>query len=130
MRIIDSHTHIGDIFHERKNITFKTNIHKGDYDDPFIQCERSGYTSPLFPPEIMSDPEKVGPFVYKLIKSGQYRCWEWTLENLTRELDAHPEVKYTVMLPMKRFVKCFFVFIDIFIILEYDLYNKSYFGGE
>lgn len=31
---------------------------------------------------------------------------------------------------MKRFVKCFFVFIDIFIILEYDLYNKSYFGGE
>ena len=32
--------------------------------------------------------------------------------------------------PMKRFVKCFFVFIDIFIILEYDLYNKSYFGGE
>ena len=32
--------------------------------------------------------------------------------------------------PMKRFVMCFFVFIDIFIILEYDLYNKSYFGGE
>ena len=31
---------------------------------------------------------------------------------------------------MKRFVKCFFVFIDIFIILEYDLYNKSYFRGE
>lgn len=31
---------------------------------------------------------------------------------------------------MKRFVKCFFVFIDIFIILEYDLYNKSYFGGK
>ena len=28
---------------------------------------------------------------------------------------------------MKRFVKCFFVFIDIFIILEYDLYNKLYF---
>ena len=24
----------------------------------------------------------------------------------------------------------FFVFIDIFITSEYDLYNKSYFGGE
>ncbi len=36
----------------------------------------------------------------------------------------------TAIPAMKRFVKCFFVFIDIFIILEYDLYNKSYFGGE
>jgi urate oxidase len=33
-RIIDSHAHIGDIFHENKNITFKTNVKKGDYDDP------------------------------------------------------------------------------------------------
>lgn len=100
MRIIDSHAHIGDIFAERKNITFMTNVHKGDYDDPFIECEKSGYTTALFPADVMADPEKVGPFVYKLIKSGQYRCWEWTLENLTKELDAHPEVKYTVMLPI------------------------------
>ena len=73
MRIIDSHAHIGDIFHENINITFKTNIKKGEYDDPFIQCEKSGYTTALFPADVMADPEKVGPFVYSLIKAGQYR---------------------------------------------------------
>ena len=100
MRIIDSHAHIGDIFHENINITFKTNIEKKEYDDPFIQCEKSGYTTALFPADVLSDPEKVGPFLHSLIKAGQYRCWEWTLENLTRELDAHPEVKNIVMLPI------------------------------
>ena len=88
-RIIDSHAHIGDIFHESKNITFKTNIKKGDYEDPFIDCERSGYTIPLFPKKIED-----------LINAGQYRSWEWTLENLTRELDEHPDVQGIVMLPI------------------------------
>jgi len=88
-RFLDSHAHIGDIFHGSKNITFKTNIVKGDYEDPFIDCERSGYTQPLFPKKIED-----------LINAGQYRCLEWTLENLTRELDAHPDVKGVVALPI------------------------------
>lgn len=88
-RIIDSHAHIGDIFHESKNITFKTNIQKGDYEDPFIDCERSGYTIPLFPKKVED-----------LINAGQYRCWEWTLENLVKELNEHPEVEGIVMLPI------------------------------
>ncbi|MDR0671536.1 MAG: amidohydrolase family protein [Oscillospiraceae bacterium] len=88
-RIIDSHAHIGDIFHERRNITFKTNIKKGDYEDPFIDCERSGYTVPLIPKKVED-----------LIRAGQYRSWEWTLENLTKELDEHPEVAGIVMLPI------------------------------
>lgn len=88
-RIIDSHAHIGDIFHENKNITFKTNIKKGEYEDPFVACERSGYTQPLIPKN-----------VDELINAGQYRCWEWTLENLTAELDAHPEVQGIAMLPI------------------------------
>lgn len=100
MRILDSHAHVGDIFHENKNITFKTNIQKAEYDDPFIACERSGYKTALFPADVMADPEKMGPFLTRLIKSGQYRCWESTLENLTAELDAHPEVKYVAMLPI------------------------------
>lgn len=91
-RIIDSHAHLGDIFHESRNITFKTNIKKGDYDDPFIDCERSGYTVPLIP-ESMED-------LVSLINAGQFRSWEWTLENLTLELDAHPDVKGIVMLPI------------------------------
>jgi len=88
-RIIDAHAHIGDIFHENKNITFKTNIKKGDYEDPFINCERSGYTIPLFPKKAED-----------LINAGQHRCWEWTLENLTQEMDEHPEVRGIVMLPV------------------------------
>jgi hypothetical protein len=88
-RIIDSHAHLGDIFHENKNITFKTGIRKGDYADPFVDCERSGYTIPLIPKNID-----------ELIKAGQYRCWEWTLENLVTELDEHPEVEKIVMLPI------------------------------
>lgn len=88
-RMIDSHAHIGDIFHENKNITFKTNIAKLEYDDPFIECERSGYTQPLIP----KDPSA-------LIKAGQYRTWEWTLENLTGELERHSEVQGVVMLPI------------------------------
>lgn len=88
-RIIDSHAHIGDIFHENKNITFKTNIKKGDYEDPFIDCERSGYTIDLVPKNVDD-----------LINAGQYRSWEWTLENLTTELDEHPDVKGIVMLPI------------------------------
>jgi hypothetical protein len=88
-RIIDSHAHVGDIFHENKNITFKTNVKKGNYDDPFIDCERSGYTKPLMPKN-----------VDELINAGQYRSWEWTLENCAREMDEHPELQYVVMLPI------------------------------
>ena len=91
-RIIDSHAHIGDTFHESRNITFKTNVRKGDYEDPFVECERSGYVNPLIP----DTPEKLE----ELIHAGQYRAWEWTLENLTAELDRHPEVRGVVMLPI------------------------------
>ena len=91
-RIIDSHAHIGDVFHENKNITFKTNIKKGDYEDPFVECEQSGYTKPLIP----DTPKKLE----ELIHAGQYRVWEWTLENLTKELDEHPEVRGVIMLPI------------------------------
>lgn len=90
-RIIDSHAHLGDIFHENKNITFKTNIKKGDYEDPFIECERSGYTKPLIV-ENETDLDH-------LINAGQYRCWEWTLENCSKEMDEY-HVNYAVMLPI------------------------------
>ena len=91
MRIIDSHAHLGDIFHENKNITFKTNIQKGDYNDPFIDCERSGYTQPLIVEDLTD--------LNHLINAGQYRCWEWTLENCSRDMDE-ADVDYAVMLPI------------------------------
>jgi hypothetical protein len=88
-RIIDSHAHIGDIFHESKNITFKTGVRKGGYEDPFTDCEQSGYSIPLIPKNVDD-----------LIRAGQYRSWEWTLEGLVSELDSHPEVEGIVMLPI------------------------------
>ncbi|MDR1185032.1 MAG: amidohydrolase [Coriobacteriales bacterium] len=78
-RIIDSHAHLGDIFHENRNITFKTNVKKGDYEDRFILLESSLFTEPLFT-GAANDLQLV-------IDGGQFRCWEATLENTSRQLD-------------------------------------------
>ncbi|MDR3145965.1 MAG: amidohydrolase [Treponema sp.] len=78
-RIIDSHAHLGDIFHENRNISFKTNVKKGDYEDRFIELEESLFTKPLF----TGDPRDL----QLVIDGGQFRCWEATLENTSRQLD-------------------------------------------
>jgi hypothetical protein len=78
-RIIDSHAHLGDIFHENRNITFKTNVKKGDYEDRFILLEQSLFTEPLF----TGAPNDL----QLVIDGGQFRCWEATLENTSRQLD-------------------------------------------
>ncbi|MDR2156712.1 MAG: amidohydrolase family protein [Clostridiales Family XIII bacterium] len=88
-RILDSHAHIGDIFHGSGNVTFKTGVVKSVYDDPFAACEKSGYAQPLIP----EDPDD-------LIRAGKRRSEEWTLENLTAELDRQTCPVYAVMLPI------------------------------
>ena len=90
-RIIDSHAHLGDIFHYNKNISFKTNVKKGDYEDRFIDLEESLFTKPLF----TGDPRDLD----LVIDGGQYRCWESTLENLTKQLDDN-DMAGIVMLPV------------------------------
>lgn len=89
-RIIDSHAHLGDIFHENCNITFKTNVHKGEYEDRFIELEESLFTKPLF----TGDPRDL----QLVIDGGQFRCWEATLENLTKQLDE-TDMAGIVLLP-------------------------------
>jgi hypothetical protein len=89
-RIIDSHAHIGDIFHERRNVTFMTNVPLSGEEDPFLACERAGYAW----------PSGGGGGMDELIHAGQRRCWEWTLENFGRALEPHPEVAGVVMLPI------------------------------
>lgn len=89
-RIIDSHAHLGDIFHENRNISFKTNVKKGEYEDRFIELEESLFTKPLF----TGDPRDL----QLVIDGGQYRCWEATLENTSRQLDEC-EMAGIVMLP-------------------------------
>jgi predicted TIM-barrel fold metal-dependent hydrolase len=90
-RIIDSHAHLGDIFHENRNITFKTNVKKGDYEDRFIILEESLFTEPLF----TGDPGDLK----LVIDGGQFRCWEATLENTSRQMDEC-NMMGAVMLPV------------------------------
>ena len=89
-RIIDSHAHLGDIFHENRNVTFKTNVKKGDYVDHFVRLEESGFTLPLF----TGAPDDLA----KVIDGGQFRCWESTLEQLTAQMDEC-EMAGVVLLP-------------------------------
>lgn len=79
-RIIDFHVHLGDIFHENKNITFKTNLKPHDFVDRFLEIEESGYIKPI----VVKDDDDM----QVLIDAGQYRCWEATLEKFSAEMDA------------------------------------------
>lgn len=90
-KVIDIHMHLGDIFHDNKNITFKTNIKKGDYPDPFLEIEESGYTKPI----VVENAEDM----QRLIDSGQFRSWEATLENCAAEMDKYGYT-YCVALPI------------------------------
>ena len=69
-RIIDFHTHLGDIFHENKNIAFKRPgiVPHEDGFDPFKDLEESGFTRPLIVPD--QKAQNV------LIDAGQYRIWD------------------------------------------------------
>lgn len=90
-RIIDSHAHLGDIFHENRNITFKTYHEKLEYEDRFKILEESLFTAPLF-----TGKEEDLKLV---IDGGQYRCWEATLERLTQHLDEN-DMAGIVLLPV------------------------------
>lgn len=78
-RIIDSHAHLGDIFHQNKNSSFKNHIVKGEYPDHFARLEKSGFNTPLF----TGNPDDLD----RVIDGGQFRCWEFGIEQLSRELD-------------------------------------------
>lgn len=82
--------HLGDGFHESKNITFKTGIKKGGFDDPFTALEESGYTK-----ELIADTEEEQN---KVIDAGQFRTWQGTLENALAEMEAAGVIK-AVALP-------------------------------
>ena len=69
-RIIDFHTHLGDIFHENQNITFKKigSVKHPQCFDPFQDLEESGFTRPLIVPD--QEAQNI------LIDAGQYRTWD------------------------------------------------------
>ena len=81
-RIIDFHTHLGDIFHENECITFKTNIRRPqpDYDDYFARLERAGFIHLAAHFGNNKDKHR------ELVDSGQIRAWDATLENASHDM--------------------------------------------
>lgn len=90
-KIIDSHAHLGDIFHENRNVSFQTHVELPEYEDRFVDLEESGFTKPLFTGQ--PDDEQ------KIIDGGQFRCWQSTLTQLQKELDEN-EMEGVVLLPV------------------------------
>lgn len=68
-RIIDFHSHLGDIFHENKNISFKAPMRFETYSDPFEELAKDTYCRAL----VTEDQEAQNV----LIDAGQFRTWEY-----------------------------------------------------
>lgn len=91
-RIIDFHTHLGDIFHENKNITFKAPPVFAPYPDPFEALARDGYDRPL----VVSDQAEQNV----LIDAGQLRTWQYGGLVATQRMLDETGVDYAVSLPV------------------------------
>lgn len=96
-RIIDFHTHLGDIFHENQNISFKRPGFVKDPEgfsgfDPFKDLEESGYTRPL----IVDDEQAQN----KLIDAGQVRIWQRANLFTTRDIMDAAGIDFMVSMPI------------------------------
>jgi len=83
-KVIDIHSHLGDIFACRKNVIYDLN--KADYntiveDDPFARHEKKHFEGPLIGPDIKE--------FEKLTDIGAERGYYNTLENLTKRMDKY-----------------------------------------
>lgn len=80
-KIIDFHSHLGDIFAYRKNVIYdpSTKLPEGSYD-PFDKHSLDKFEGPLIDP---NDPAEVE----NIIKMTSLVSWTCTLERLTRHLD-------------------------------------------
>jgi len=90
-RVIDIHAHLGDIFHYNRNVTFKQNVQKGGYADPFATLAESGFSKPLIGDSF--EEFRV------LCSAGHELCWENTVENLGKRLDT-AGVTYICLYPV------------------------------
>lgn len=91
-RIIDFHTHLGDIFHDSRNIVFHPPLHFPPYPDPFEDLARDGYSRAL----VTENQEEQNV----LIDAGQLRTWELgSLEATQKALDEN-RIDYAVSLPV------------------------------
>ena len=81
-RIIDFHTHLGDIFHDSRNIVFHPQLHFPPYPDPCEDLARDHYSRAL----VTENQEEQNI----LIDAGQLRTWEYgSLEATQKALDEN-----------------------------------------
>lgn len=92
-RIIDFHTHLGDIFHDNRIIAFKRPYlsHPAAFD-PFGEREEGGFAHPL----IAADQQKQNV----LIDAGLYRVWDRANLFTTRDCMDRCGITYMVSLPI------------------------------
>lgn len=96
-RIIDFHTHLGDIFHGNQNISFKrpgfvANPPAFTGFDPFRDLEESGYTRPLIVPDVEAQN--------RLIDAGQVRIWQRANIFTTQDVMEAAGIDYMCSLPI------------------------------
>lgn len=91
-RIIDFHTHLGDIFHENKNITFKAPPVFPPYADPFAALAKDGYDRPL----VVEDQAAQNV----LIDAGQLRTWQYGGLEATQRMLDETGIDFVVSLPV------------------------------
>jgi len=86
-RIIDIHSHLGDVTRSR-NVIFKQNLTMKEVVDPFAKHDAAGFEGPL----INDDYDE---FV-QLVEASEERMSVNSLQNMQKELDAHNITKVCV----------------------------------
>ncbi|MGI5891977.1 MAG: amidohydrolase family protein [Bacillota bacterium] len=90
-KIIDFHAHLGDIFHSKNNILWDQNVQHGDYINPFMELEKSGFVNPLI-------GDSFEEFKILLNASDNLNA-ENTLQNLSKKLDDN-NITYICIFPI------------------------------
>lgn len=91
-RIIDFHTHLGDIFHDSRNIVFHPPLKFAPYKDPFEELAQDHYSRAL----VTENQEEQNI----LIDAGQLRTWEYGSLAATRQALDVNHIDYAVSLPV------------------------------
>lgn len=98
-RVIDFHAHLGDIFDQKRNVTFLRGVkpgsiwpnpYEGKYENIFTEHEKNHFVGPL-----IKNLEELPV----LIEYSQQMCWANTLENVGKNLDEGG-VDYICMFPV------------------------------
>jgi predicted TIM-barrel fold metal-dependent hydrolase len=84
-KIIDFHSHLGDIFATNRNVIHKQNARMDEtagYRDPFLDLSKNGFNEPLIDP---SQSEEI----VNLINMSMARTAANTLQHLTKRMDEN-----------------------------------------